>query len=150
MNYFNVKDLDANSIIGLRQSELMKEYKEEVQIRSVNCYVEKYTNEYNRTAYRLRSRTDNKIIKFWTAPLDMDRAIINKEIREFLEKAKRDYWNTSLFDKWGNFSIMVEGSFGKETEDEIEVIAYFCKCYYVNDESTVVTAEDTNGLYVVG
>lgn len=146
MNYFNVKDIDFNSTLGAKYCELSKEYGKESVPRAVNCYIEEYKNEYNRRSFRLRTREDDKIIKFWVSPSDANRYLIFREIKEFLEKAKRDFWNTDLFKKDGNFSILVEGQFGDTTNDnELEVITYFCRCLFFDGLNTIYE-EDTNGL----
>ncbi len=139
MNYFNIHNLDLNSPLAERYSYLAKSYEGEMSERqSVYCYVEGYTNEWGRRAYRLRERMTNKIITFWVSDLDYTKAEFRKEIREYLNRAKREYWNTSLFSKVGDFSICVQGIFGKETGEEIEVLVYFCECTFVGEENSLL------------
>ncbi len=147
MNYFNVKNLDFDSALGAKYCELSKSYNKGSSPKAVNCYIEEYKNEYNMRSFRLRTRSENKIIKFWVSPSDPNRYLIYREIKEFLEKAKRDFWNTGLFQKDGDFSVLIEGQFGdiSDNPDELEVITYFCRCFFFDGLNTVYE-EDTNGL----
>ena len=127
---FNDHNLNPDELITKYYHSLISTYPDEFsETEEIAAYIEEYYNQGALCA-RLRERTTNKKVVFWTSPFDSNPLEQKNGLLNFLSESKK--MNVpELYNRKSNSYIVIQGIFGKETEDEIEVISYLAELFYV-------------------
>lgn len=130
--FFNNHDLTFDNPIVSAFNSYLADYPDLVpegdDDYSLSCYIEEYQTE-NGIAARLRDKSSDKKIVFWTSPNDPNAIEQKRGLLMFLSDTKRMN-NPDFLKKDGTAYILIKGFLLKETEDTIELASYFAELFY--------------------
>lgn len=130
--YFNNHDLTFDNPLVSTFNSYLEDYPNPIPESdddySLSCYIEEYQTE-NGLAARLRDKSSDKKIVFWSSPNDANAIEQKRGLLMFLSDTKRMN-NPEYFKKDGIAYILIQGILLKETEDTIELASYFAELFY--------------------